>query len=193
VRLHEIEEARPAQETPPFTVRFHEALDPAVVTERVVRNPAYPGSDTGHPLGYHGVPIPAMRRKPGFFAALRESIRSQGVRNPIIVQLTSKGYYLQFGGSRLRAAQAEEIASLPALVVDWTGELSHLPAVTSENWQQFFTDVPEYFEFTDEGIETHYSLERNRRHEYDPAGLAWVDGSSFWLRTEFSWLFETRR
>lgn len=190
MKLDEVEDRRPAPKTAPFAVRYCEDLNPAVVTERVVRNPAYPGSVTGHPLGYHGVPIPAMRRKPGFFDALKLSLSDEGCRNPIIVQLTSQGYYLQFGGSRLRAAQEIELPGIPAIVIDWTGELDHLPEVTPENWQSFFTDVPEYFEFTDEGVETHYSLERNRRHSFDPAGVAWISGKADWLRREFSWMFE---
>lgn len=158
------------------------------VTHRIVRNPAYPGEPTGHPKGYAAVPIAHDKTKPGFYVALGESIAKEGLRNPVILQQCPNGLYLQFGGSRILAARAVGVSTGKALVVDWTGRWADRPLVTPENVADFFTDVPQLVEFTDEGLEQHYHLERSRRNSYDEAGLAWVGGNPQWLRREFPWL-----
>ncbi len=82
---------------------------------------------------------------------------------------------------------------IPAIVVDYTGKRSDAEEVTLDNFAEFFTDVPEYFEFTNVGVDTHYSLERNRRHTYDPAGFEWAKGKQDdFLKEEFPWLNDAR-
>ena len=76
--------------------------------------------------------------------------------------------------------------------MDYVGDVEG-ERVTIDNWQTFFRDVPVYFQFTDVGIDTHYSLERNRRAYFDPAGVEWTEtaeGKEF-LKEEFPWLSET--
>ena len=92
------------------------------------------------------------------------------------------------------AAQRAGLPTIPALVnvghgVRLTGDP---PEVTPENVTEFFTDPPEWYEFTERGFEYHYSIEKNRRDHYDPAGLEWLstldeDDKSF-LSEEFQWL-----
>lgn len=173
-----------------FTVR-HARVSAARVTRRLVRNPQYGGEGVSL-NGWKSTPVePVTGRKPKFFEALRESVRREGFRNPIIVYALPEGLFLGFGCSRLRVAQ-ELDAEIPALVNDYTGEFDTAPEVTPSNWREFFTDVPEYFEWLPYGIDYHYSLERNRRETYDPKGMAWTESSpdrSF-LTTEFPWLDE---
>lgn len=153
---------------------------------RIIRNPNYGGPSISiH--GWHWVEDVSTHRKPQFQEALRESIGREGFRNPIIVYATAEGDFVGFGGSRLRAARDLGLERLPALVNDYVGRYRDSVAVTEDNWEEFFTDVPEYLEFTPTGVDTHYSLERNRRNHYDPKGMEWADGADF-IEEEFSWL-----
>lgn len=174
----------------PFELRFDNTVDPQVVTHKIVFNPAY-GDD---PAGVPGaVKVPIARRppdKPGFFDALRMNVKMDGFRNPIILYNTTEGLLLEFGGSRLRVAKNLD-KRIPAIVVDYAGDYLLFEEVTERNWTSFFRDVPEYFEFTDRGVETHYSLEWNRRNNHDSAGFAWVqdhEGDVEFLKEEFPWI-----
>jgi hypothetical protein len=153
---------------------------------KLIRNPGYGGS-TVSLNGWCWRPIVSVLDKPLFQEALRESIREAGVRNPVIVYALAEGDFLSFGGSRLRAVRDLGLERLPALVNDYVGRYSECPAVTEENWQEFFTDVPEYLEFTPDGVDTHYSIERNRRDHHDPAGLEWAGDAEF-IAKEFPWV-----
>jgi hypothetical protein len=119
--------------------------------------------------------FPILRQiKPKTRAAIQKSIEIEGFRNPILVYATSQGLLLGFGGGRLQAAREIDV-SIPAIVVDYTGEFDGKPRVTPENWADFFTDVPSIFNWFDDGIETHYGLEAGRADAwYDPAGIEWV-------------------
>lgn len=147
------------------------ALEPEDITHRLAFNPNYPGIPTGVP-GAVGVPI-RNKIKPETRERIRQSVDRQGIRNPITAYLTHEGLFLGFGGGRLQAAKALQVF-VPAIVIDYTGEMSDYEEVTPDNWKEFFTDVPVYFEFTDFGIYTHYGLERNRDEPVDKAGLAWA-------------------
>lgn len=63
-------------------------------------------------------------------------------------------------------------------MVDYVDGFDTFPEVTPDNWQEFFTDVPKYFEFTDVGVSTHYGLERGRREDLDEAGMEWARSNS---------------
>ncbi len=170
-----------------FTVRYCPDVDPQVVIDKIVFNPNY-GCRTCRVPNTCIIPVIERKMKPMFFDALRESVAKDGFRNPIILYDTYEGLLLAFGGSRLRVAKELDVP-IPAIVVDYTGKRSDAEEVTLDNFEEFFTDVPEYFEFTNVGVDTHYSLERNRRHTYDPAGFAWTDGKSDeFLKAEFPWL-----
>src|SRR5690606_29970848 len=98
-----------------------------------------------------------------------------------------EGIMLSFGGSRLRTAHELKMP-IPCIVVDFTGEFDEWPEVTQDTYAKYFKDVPAHFVIDSNGVDTHYSLERNRRHEYDPAGIAWTDPKAEFLKREFSWL-----
>jgi len=155
---------------------------------KLIRNPGY-GGQAVELNGWCWTPVVSVDDKPLFQEALRESIREAGVRNPIIIYALAEGDFLGFGGSRLRAVRSLGLERIPALVNDHVGRYQQAEAVSEENWEKFFTDIPEYLEFTPDGVDTHYSIERNRRHHYDPAGLEWAKGEEF-IATEFSWLAE---
>jgi hypothetical protein len=127
--------------------------------------------------------------KPKFYAALEDNVRQDGFRNPILLYQTREGLLLGFGGSRLRVAKKLDIL-VPAIIVDYTDRFRLDEEVTPDNWEKFFQDIPALFVFTDIGIDTHYSLERNRREWYDPAGMAWVPEDNDFLDEEFPWLHE---
>ena len=168
-----------------FTVRYS-TLDPHLITERLCRNPNYGGKPCTVP-GSCVIPVIERAMKPKFFEALCKSVALEGFRNPILVYHTPEGTLLSFGGSRLRTAKRLDVG-IPAIVVDYVGDFADCEEVTPDNWQDFFRDVPVYFEFTDIGVDTHYSLERARREWYDPAGMEWADPDAEFIREEFEWL-----
>lgn len=171
-----------------FTVRYAEDVDPSLVVDRLIRNPNYGGRGTVVP-GACIIPVRERKIKPKFFVALRANVERDGFRNPILLYNTPEGLLLAFGGSRLRVAK-ELDKKIPAIVVDYAGCYAACPEVRPDNYKEFFTDVPVLFWFTEHGVDTHYSLERNRRDCYDEAGMEWtkaVDDVEF-LEEEFPWL-----
>ena len=162
-----------------------------LIQRKLVRNPAY-NNQHCELNNWCWIPVDKVRTiKPGLHAALEESVLREGFRNPIVVYALPSGLYLSFGGSRLYTAQRLNLM-IPCLVVDYTGEFSLFDEVHGRNWAEFFTDVPVYFEFTDDGIDTHYSLERNRRNDYDAGGMAWAEhlAERDFVEREFPWLTE---
>jgi len=157
------------------------------IVGKLVRNPNYCNNHVSL-NNWCWIEHNATGRKPKFQEALRASILEEGVRNPIVVYRLPEGYFLSFGGSRLRCAREVGLARIPALVNDYTGKVEG-PEVTKENVRDFFTDVPALVEFTCDGVDYHYSLERKRRDTYDPAGLEWARGAEF-IHEEFSWVNE---
>lgn len=147
-------------------------VDPMHVRRRICFNPDCGGASTIVP-GTCSIPI-RPNIKPKTRERIRQSVEREGFRNPILLYATApKVLLLGFGGGRLLAAQ-DLNRCIPAIVVDYTDDYEGYIPVTPDNWQSFFTDVPEHFVFTDRGIETHYNLERMREGEADPAGLAWA-------------------
>lgn len=162
-------------------------LDSAKIKDRVIRNPNYGGPRLSY-QGWCSQPVTPATRKVKFFEALRESIKREGFRNPIIVWNFREGLHVQFGVSRLRVAQ-EEGLFIKAIVNDTQDEYDECPLVTPENYETCFTDVPERVRFNNDGsFDYHYSLERNRRDTFDPAGMAWADPDADFITKEFSWI-----
>lgn len=172
---------------PAFTVRFAE-VPLEGIKGRIIRNPGYGGPKLSI-YGWTWREDCGSNKKPRFKEALRDSIAAEGIRNPVVVYSTKEGDFLSFGGSRLAAAREMGLAGIPALVNDYSGRYDEYPEITPDNVRDLFTDVPEYLEFTDTGVDTHYSLERNRRHTYDPAGMTWCEGEDF-IETEFKWIHD---
>jgi len=171
-----------------FTVRYCE-VNPHMIGKRLIRNPNYGGAPTVVP-GACIIPIVERKIKPKFFVALRENVKLDGFRNPILIYATPEGLLLAFGGSRLRVAKELNI-NVPAIIVDYVGVYGARELVHEGNYTEFFRDPPVLFKITEHGVDTHYSLERNRREFYDPAGMAWVkdhEGSTEFLDEEFPWL-----
>jgi len=169
-----------------WTVR-KAALDPFEITHRIIFNPNYGGPGTKVP-GACAVPI-GRAIKQETRAAIKESIRRDGFRNPIIVYRSGGEYLLSFGGGRLQAAKQLGIP-VPALVVDYDGDMGDYEEVTEDTWQEHFTDVPKNFEWNAVGIQMHYGLERGRREDFDPAGVAWIstDADKEAVYRESPWL-----
>lgn len=155
---------------------------------KLIRNPNYGGPTVG-PFGWVCRQKVSTANKPKFHQALVESIQEEGIRNPVLVWSFDEGIFLTFGGSRVRAAQEAGLTEIPCIVNDITGCFQDCPEVTEDNWEGFFTDIPRYAEFTERGFDYHYSIERARRHNYDPSGFAWV-GDNFTFIDEFPWLEE---
>lgn len=172
-----------------FEVRYS-LIDPYLVQKRLIRNPNYGGKACEVP-GACIIPLVERKIKPKFFVELAANIKMDGFRNPIVLyNVREHGLLLSFGGSRLRVAK-ELNCWVPAIIVDYNGDYADKEEVTPDNWPTFFRDVPVHFEFNDVGVDTHYSLERNRREFYDPAGMEWVkdhEGDTTFLDEEFPWL-----
>jgi hypothetical protein len=188
-------EPGPMPDKPPFTIHYVKDAPVDELVWKLVRNPAYGGTPSGHPKGYPCIPYQTYEemspRKPEFHDALEKDIIENGVRNPVILQQLPIGLCAQFGGSRIRVSHHAGLPTIPAIVVDYTEKWKGRPVVNESNWQTFFTDIPKNFEFNDEGCDYHYALERRRRHEYDSAGFDWLDGKEpEWLKSEFGWLYE---
>ncbi len=177
--------------TPAFDVRYAH-VDAKRIVKRIIRNPNYGGGATVVP-GACLIPLKERDIKPQFFEALRKNVERDGFRNPVLVYCTPEGILLAFGGSRVRVAKELDM-DVPAIIVDYDGEFFDCPLVTPQNCRDFFRDPPELFRFTDCGIDTHYSLERNRREWYDEAGMAWAheldETEQGFLDEEFPWLEE---
>ena len=154
-----------------------------------MRNPAYGGPDSGihgwpyRPHVYEGI-------KPQFMEALRESLREEGYRNPIVVYATDSGNYISFGGSRVHAGRDVGLRFIPCIVNDYCGRFEDSPEVTLENYGDFFRDKPKHFVIDEFGADYHYALERKRRVEYDSAGFAWAEEDAAFLAVDFPWLDE---
>ena len=172
----------------PYSVRYVQAAPVDEILGRIVRNPGYGGPRTSHPHGYPYQEIPEVGFKPGFFAALRADVAKNGFRNPILLHSLGEGLYLQFGASRYRVARHLDLSSIPAIVVDWIDRYCAEPRVTPDNWTLFFTDLPKYFEFTPEGIDHNYALERKLRAKYDPAGFDWCGEDAEFISKDFPWM-----
>jgi hypothetical protein len=165
----------------------HAVLDSEQITHRIIRNPDYGGLRLSY-QGWCSMPVTPAYRKVQFFEALRESVRQEGFRNPIIVWNVQEGLHAQFGVSRLRVAQQLEIP-IPCLINDVADGYTDATLVTTENWDEFFTDPPRSVVWGKDGsIDYHYSLERNRRATYDPAGMQWAGEDADFIKTEFSWI-----
>lgn len=170
-------------------IHFAEIL-PHAIKGKIVRNPNYRGKSVG-PFGWKSVDFYPAANKPGFHAAMLDSVRREGFRNPVVAYYFDEGLYLSFGGSRLHAAQQLDV-KLPAIINDFQFSMAagNPTLVTPENWHTFFKDRPNYHTFDEHGFDYHYHIEKNRRDHYDPAGLRWtedLDDTKF-LDEEFSWL-----
>jgi hypothetical protein len=164
---------------------------PRRIRGRLIRNASYGGPSVAL-NGWHWHEAVSKSAKPGFHSALREDIRTNGVRNPVLVWSLPEGIFLTFGGSRVVAAIAAGLDTIPAIINDYTGEFAEEQLVTRDNYSSFFRDTPRTFDFGPDGADYHYHLERARRHEHDDAGLAWLEGTSpDWLSKEFPWISDT--
>ena len=160
-----------------------------LIRGRLIRNPNYGGPSVGH-KGWTWRPEISKNHaaKPNFHDTLRRSIEKEGVRNPVLVWSYPEGVFLTFGGSRVSAAIDCGLTEIPAIINDYTGDYSHGELVTPDNYHTFFTDPPRTFEFSEDGADYHYHLERARRHEHDEAGLNWLKDKPNWLAKEFPWV-----
>ena len=172
-----------------YDVRFA-YINPNCILGRLIRNPNYGGPSVGlNNWTWRPEVSKASARKPGFHSALAKSIEEEGVRNPVLVWSLPEGVFLTFGGSRVAAAIACGLNSIPAIINDYTGTYAESELVTEDNWESFFQDVPRTFKFGEHGADYHYHLERARRHEHDQAGLDWLgDDNPEWLGKEFPWI-----
>lgn len=148
---------------------------PKELQGKLVRNPNYGGEMLSN--GWRGVPFQTHRlwtTKPALMAAMEESILREGYRNPIIVYELSGRLWLSFGGCRYEVGLKHDLL-IPAFVVYETFDYRwyNSPEVDEENWSTFFKDPPAYFEMNENGIETHYSLEKSREGQ-DAQGLKWL-------------------
>jgi hypothetical protein len=162
-------------------------MNPHLIQHKLVRNPNYSGEAVG-PFGWRAVPLEPAPNKAGFHAAMEQSVREEGVRNPSVVYRFGGKYYLSFGGSRVFAARKVGIL-LPCIVNDHD-DAFNFSNVTPENWQDYFKDVPAYHEFNEHGFDYHYHIEKNRRASYDEAGMRWVEplSNTDFLQEEFPWI-----
>ena len=172
-----------------FDVRC-DYIDEASVRGRLIRNPNYGGPGVSL-NGWRWRESISNHTKPGFQAALTESIQQEGLRNPILVWSLPEGIFLTFGGSRLKAIRTLGLRWVKAIINDYTGDFKDSPEVTPENYFRFFKDPPRDVEFGDHGFDYHYNLERARRDKHDPAGFAWLENSNTdFLQREFPWVYK---
>lgn len=175
-----------------FSVRYSN-VNVGDIIGRLIRNPSYGGPRVGL-NGWCWRNQISNHTKAGFQEALEASIAEEGVRNPILVWALPEGMLLTFGGSRLKAARVIGLTKVPAIINDYTGAYSGCPEVHEANWDTFFQDPPRVFEFTENGADYHYNLERARRHEHDPAGFAWLkDEQPEFISKEFPWLISDKQ
>lgn len=172
----------------PVQVRYVPNFPIDCIRGRLIRNPNYGGPSLSY-RGWTWRPEISKAAKPGFHEALARSIASEGVRNPVLLWSFPEGVYLTFGGSRVRAAKEAGLETIPAIVNDAGEDFLGNELVTPDNWRTYFKDVPRSAEFTEDGFDYHYNLERARRVNHDKAGFAWLDGDEpDWIAKEFPWI-----
>ena len=155
---------------------------------RIIRNPNYGGPEAGiH--GWKYIPEVSQARKPQFMEAMCDSIRAEGIRNPIVAYATDSGVYVSFGGSRVLCAREVGLDRIPCIVNDYAERYPLAPEVTEENFTSWFTDPPKQWEIGELGADYHYSIERKRRGDFDEAGMRWAGDAAF-IEAEFSWIGE---
>lgn len=161
-----------------------------LIKGKIVRNPNY-GGESVSLNNWCWIEVLSTTRKPKFQEALRDSIKAEGFRNPIVVYSLPEGVFISFGQSRLRAARDLGLERIPAIVNDYSERFVDGENVTELNWTTYFRDIPSHVEFTDNGFDYHYGLERKRRHMCDEGGLAWIpDRRADFLAEEFPWVNE---
>lgn len=177
-----------------FDVRY-DHIDTDSVIGRLIRNPNYGGPSVSL-NGWRWLPEISKAVKPGFRAALAESIQQEGVRNPILVWSLPEGLLLTFGGSRLLACRDTGRKWCPAIINDYTGDFKDSLLVTEANLVELFKDPPRDYEFGEYGFDYHYNLERARRDKHDSAGFNWVEDAEDatkapgWMKREFPWVYK---
>lgn len=90
-------------------------------------------------------------QKYGFMSRLRESILTEGFRNPIVVFKGDGNDRIPYGQSRASVAKQLGI-DIPAIVCDWTGKLWGRPLTTIAEVRECYRDQPTVVEFTSKGL-----------------------------------------
>lgn len=90
-------------------------------------------------------------QKYGFMSRLRDSVRREGFRNPILVFRGDGNDRIPYGQSRATIAKQLGIA-VPAIVCDWTGASVGEPLRTLADVRSHFLDQPTVVEFTSAGL-----------------------------------------
>jgi hypothetical protein len=153
------------------------------------RNPqAIEGYEAG-PFGWRVRVNMQKKNKPVFRKALRESIQTEGIRNPLLGWSFKEGLFIGFGAGRLKAAKEAGLTEVPMIVNDFTGDYGDCPEVTEENFADYFTDVPLTYEFHKRfGFTYHYNLTPSTRKLHDPGGTDWYEGDISDFYEEFPYL-----
>jgi hypothetical protein len=128
------------------------------------------------------------KNKPVFRSALKDSIKKEGMRNPLLGWSFKEGLFIGFGAGRLKAAEEVGFTEVPMIINDFTGDYDKAPLVTEENFAEFFMDVPLSYEFNETGFSYHYNLTPSQRTQHDPGGTAWYEGDVSDFYGEFPYL-----
>lgn len=92
-----------------------------------------------------------------FFSRLKESVATEGFRNPVFMLALEEGNYLRYGGSRLWAAHELQLPSIPAIIADWVGRYPEWEVLEDEAAiRAKFTDQPEAIQLEQEDLQILY-------------------------------------
>ena len=148
----EEEGSSPSSSTKKYTIRYGILPATDISDSVIVANPLY-----GTPIGKWGSrPVTPdgckMNRLRGFYAQLEQSIKEEGILNPIFCNCFKEGTFSRYGTSRLWIAKKLQL-SLPCIIADYTGEWSHLEELkTEEEVLSKFKSKPEILEMDDDSM-----------------------------------------
>lgn len=115
--------AKPAHNNSPAPAAAHHPAHPAAAPAETAPAPAAaPGAPGYQEIAVHAIePSPYQARReitPEQLSELAESIRSEGLLQPVVVRKTGEKYQLIAGERRWRAFQLLKIKSIPARIVE---------------------------------------------------------------------------
>lgn len=136
-----------------YTIRYgkvdaHQLSDWCIVWQ----HPGYSRPPAPQPNeGEHGAksvkpPHPFYLKKKAFYTKLEESVKAQGVKNPIFALSYPDGTFCRYGTSRLWVAKKHHL-SLPVIIADYCGNWDQLEELADEEAiRAKYTDQPALLE-----------------------------------------------
>lgn len=140
----------------PYTIRYG-ILDPSQISDSVLvfGNPGYGtriGDHGSRPVGPDTTTYRQLQQKNQFFTKLVESIKKEGIRNPIFCQSMKEGTFSRYGTTRLWVAKKYKL-KVPCVIADYTDRWDELQKLSSKaQILSKYMDKPEILEINQDSM-----------------------------------------